>query len=400
LLPLIHMPGFFDRFSSSATAAEPTPSTELSPEEVRSRMDEIERLELEFQKAKEVAATSGDPQVARRLRQTLQEKMAALQEYINPLESLIHVRVQYESQTKLLEHLGLLENLPKGFKGITDIEGKPHPIPTYQEISKKMAEKRELLKKKVEQGFTKFLLVPRGMSIDKIIAAYKNALKKHFTEGKLFYTKKDPNDPAEALVPITVLNADGPLYVWDKYIGADVKKELVYGPQKFHKTKHGGKTKAELIVLNGAWSMILLEDMPNIPRGGKAKSQEGRTQIDTTGTTIKTYMDSSQSIPNPHEYLAALLGESKKPDSPYIGERGMPPEEQMMYALTYLEETNQVIDDYDGAGSVSWQLGAWFQASENVPISYWYRDVRRANLSGNLPDSRDGGFGVRPAVGV
>ena len=71
-----------------------------------------------------------------------------------------------------------------------------------------------------------------------------------------------------------------------------------------------------------------------------------------------------------------------------------------MYTLTHLEETNQVINDYQGKGSLSYQVGGYFPASGNVPNSYWDRDDRRARLSGNNPADRDSSCGVRAGVRV
>jgi hypothetical protein len=59
-----------------------------------------------------------------------------------------------------------------------------------------------------------------------------------------------------------------------------------------------------------------------------------------------------------------------------------------------------VIDDWKGNGSVSYQAGAYFPSSGVVPVAYWYRGDRQANLGGNVPDYRHGDCGVRPAVRI
>jgi len=78
----------------------------------------------------------------------------------------------------------------------------------------------------------------------------------------------------------------------------------------------------------------------------------------------------------------------------------MTSEEQIIYAIKHLEETNQVIDDYSGKGSASYQLGAFFSASSYVPYAYWRRGARQADLGGRGPGGSDSGSGVRAAVRV
>ena len=73
----------------------------------------------------------------------------------------------------------------------------------------------------------------------------------------------------------------------------------------------------------------------------------------------------------------------------------MTPEDQLMYAITHLEETNQVIDDYKGKGSISYQVGAFFPASGGVPNAYWSRDSYLGFGAGAHSFWNDNGLGVR-----
>jgi len=77
----------------------------------------------------------------------------------------------------------------------------------------------------------------------------------------------------------------------------------------------------------------------------------------------------------------------------------MTPEDQLAYAILHLEQTDQVIDDWRGNGSLSYQLGSYF-LSGHVPIAVWNRDNRQANLGGSVPGFRYGNFGVRSGVRV
>lgn len=163
---------------------------------------------------------------------------------------------------------------------------------------------------------------------------------------KLLATKKDKNDPDQPLE----LDASQPVRITDEYKGSDkAGEELVYGVEKLDKKNHGGKTKlageapsAWQKPLKAGWSLILVEDLPNIPRANQGKTLGERTQIEEGKSPI--------------EYLAML-----KNNEFYQGEVGMTPEEQIFYAIMHLEKINQVIDDEQGNGSESFQLGVYFK---------------------------------------
>ena len=381
------------------------PAPESSP--LRTELQALTAVQERFDVAYQTAITSGDTTEADRLKQELTDRMNALKEKLNPFESRLRVREQYENQVAMMARLKILETFDSGPHagkvGIRGIDGQEYPLPSYQDVSKRMVEKKEVLQTKVDQGFVKMLLVPFGMPLDKLVAIYRAALQKHFDEGKLFYTKKtkhDPSEPDKPLEAITQLNSEGPLWVWDQYEGADQSGRLVYHPQEFKADTPGGKTKTEFLTdTHEGFTIRFIEDMPNIPRGGQGMTKGSvgheRAQLDTSGTSIRGQMTPGQSAPDPHEYLKAL-----QTDVQYKDEQGMTPEEQILYALTHLEETDQVIDDYQGNGSISYQLGAYFPASDSVPSARWDRGVHRARLGRRDPGDRGGDCGVRSAVGV
>src|SRR3990167_5039701 len=183
-----------------------------SPTELRHELTSIQTLEQQLTEATVQAKETNDPTEARRLYTVLQEQMQALQEKLNPFEARIHVLEQYESQRHILERLGILETFTKGEhagkKGIRDINGQEHPLPTYQEINRRMVEHRETLKPKIEQGFVKLLITPFGRPIAPLIETYKRALQKHFDDKQLFHTKQNQDDSREMLKPITTLRSE------------------------------------------------------------------------------------------------------------------------------------------------------------------------------------------------
>ena len=287
---------------------------------------------------------------------------------------------------------GLIEAMESGGWAIKGIDGKEYPLPTQEEIAEKMEENKELVERKREQGFTRLLLVPFGLKLSDLTETYKKSILEHQAEGKLFGAKKDPSDQGEELVPLD-LDENQPVWVWDKYQEADTNGSLVYQPKELSEN-HQGKTKQEILGEQGGWRIVLLEDMPNIPRENP-ETKGGRTQIDVKGSSIKKYIKRGEDIPSPAEYLKVL-----QQDSTYKGEEGMTPEDQLMYAITHLEETDQVIDDYRGNGRASYQVGAYFPASGNVPNAYWDRGYRQAYLGRSNPDIRYDNCGVRSAVRI
>jgi hypothetical protein len=118
------------------------------------------------------------------------------------------------------------------------------------------------------------------------------------------------------------LDESQPLWKWEGYNNADVTGELVYNPKEFSKN-HKGQTKQEILAKQGGWQVLFIEDMPNIPRDNP-KTKGGRTQIDTSGSSIKKYVKRGGNIPSPAEYLNALGKESA-----YNSESGMTPEAQL-----------------------------------------------------------------------
>lgn len=328
--------------------------------------------------------------------------------FLESFESLTNLKEQYESELTILRTAGILEPLANGQEGIQDIQGVDHPIPSFEEVLSRCNEKSEILKQKSEQGFVKMLLVPFGMSLDALRGKYKERILAHYVDKedpkdkkkripdtqktKLFATKETPTDPDEPLE----LDTDQPLWTWNRYDNADVNGKLLYHPTALDAVNHGAKTKAEILDdhMNG-WSIIFVEDMPNIPRANKGSTIGGRPQIDTAGTSIAAYIKENEEIPSPAEYLTAIQKETI-----YRHETGLTPEDELIYATMHLEETNQVLDDYQGNGSVSYNLGALFPASGDVPGSCWDRDSRRAGLGWYGFGNRGSYCGVRLGVRV
>src|SRR3989339_856903 len=142
-------------------------------------------------------------------------------------EEFYHLREQYTSQVSLLEQVGILKE-----GAITGIDGHEYPVPTLEQIASRIFECREILETKHDQGFTKLLLVPFGMSLDALTDALKQFLLKYKKDNPTFH-----------------LDTDNPLFVLIGYQRADIgdSPDLVYYPQSFDRYNHQGKTKMEIL---------------------------------------------------------------------------------------------------------------------------------------------------------
>ncbi len=291
----------------------------------------------------------------------------------------IKIEEQIAKQTEILQKASLLKMLSDGKSlGIVGIDGKEYIAPTLADVTKRLDNKKDFVAEKIRQGFNKVILVPFGAPLESIIKKYEEALVGHKNASKLLATKENASEPDQNLD----LDPTHPVNVWNEYKDGDIKNNFFYFPKKHDAIKHEGKTKLQLLAdpMN-AWQIILVENMPNIPSPDKGKKVGGRKQIEAGKT--------------PKEYLNIL--ESKKP---YIGEEGLTPEADLSYAITHLEETNQVINDWAGLGNLSYELGAFFTSSDSVPCLAWNRDFNRSDLWKFSVTNNDLHIGIRVGIRI
>ncbi len=305
-------------------------------------------------------------------------------------EEFYHLEKQYTSQAELLREAGILKD-----EAILGIDGKKYPIPTLEQIAIRLFERREELKTKHDQGFTKLLLVPFGMSLDALCETFRQFLLTYKEDHKTFD-----------------LNTDDPLWTLENYQGADVGDcpNLVYYPMSFDKHDHQGKTKAQILEEQKnnqspfpGWTIHLLQpsnlelqdtETPTgfapIPLQGQGTSQGDitpRPPLETNKT--------------PNEYLSLLQVSKDNEDSPYSLESGMTPEDWIIAFMTHLSETGKHLDDVRNpteTGSYCYLTGAFFPSSVNVPGSCWDRGFRQVRLGGRDSGARDGNIGARSSV--
>jgi len=304
-----------------------------------------------------------------------------LPEYLQEVESLYHLTEQYASQFNLLKEAGILNER----NAIVGIDGEEYSVPTLEQIAQRLYERREELSVKRDQGFTKLLLVPFGMSLDTLCRTLKQFL--------LSYKTNHPDFD---------LDIDDPLYTLvEGYEGGDLGNapKLFYDPQLFDReniNNHGGKTKTKILEeqddrdqVQGdggvGWHILLLqpsnlEGVTPIPREGKGTKR---------GYTIpRPDIEAGQSS---KIYLEILQEAKGDPISPYYGESGMTPEDWILAFMTHLTETGKPLDD-DGTDteSMSFLIGGFIPSFSSVPRVFWNDLSHQVNL----------GRGVFPAKNI
>lgn len=289
------------------------------------------------------------------------------------LFEILDIEAQYNQRFDSLRSAGVIEKLKSGEYGIIGINGQEYPIPTIDQVKDQIIEKEAILKPKIEQGFTQIILTPFAMPITDLAEKYSQTIFKHHQNGTLKATNGDTLE----------LDENRPLLVWDKYQNADSDGSLIYFPKQLDQENHQGRTKEELLQneISQGWQILLVEDMPDLPAEGQGKEISGRQQIEAYKT--------------PREYLNLL-----QTDPQYQNEQGLTPEDWLIYAITYLEETNQVIDDWEGQGKVNWNIAGYFPALNDVSRGRWYRGDPQARLDGHDADNRNSNRGFRPGVSV
>jgi hypothetical protein len=288
-------------------------------------------------------------------------------------EQVFPVEREYVRCVSALNHTGMLAHLPKSeSSGVIGIDGKEYPLPTQAQVAALFAHNRELVGRKVPQGFDRLELTPMAVPISFLIDRMKAAILKHTAQGKIYQTRRSPSDP---LIPVCV-NTEKHVWPWDTLIQALDTDELVYFPQEYS-SHHRGQTKSE-VLNNGrmcavpGWSVGLVESSPIMPQQGRGKTLGGRRQLEIGSS--------------PREYLRTLQTQA------YQGETGKTLEDFITKFLTHLNTTNEISNDRVDDNAL-WCLGQYVKyveqvKSDLVPTGWWHRDFGRVRLDAHRPGNR------------
>jgi hypothetical protein len=182
------------------------------------------------------------------------------------LEQLFFAEREYERCIKALMRTDIVTLLPKSASsGVIGIDGREFPVPTLEQLVELFAQNRELVERKVLQGFEQLELIPMAMPIPLLIDRLKEAILTHAAEGKIYQTRRSAADP---LIAVRV-NKEKQVWIWDTLRQAFDTDGLVYFPREYS-SDHGGQTKLE-VINNGricavpGWSVGLVEHVPIMP---------------------------------------------------------------------------------------------------------------------------------------
>ncbi len=278
---------------------------------------------------------------------------------------------QYERQRNTLWDADILGIDHEGHSMVC-IDGVSRTVPSYEEVVERLKANPELLSTKVEQGFTKLLLIPFGLSLDKLAQTYSQALKTQ---------QASPAGLKSSDGTTLELDTNEPIWASDYWQGTDETGQLVYYPKQFTEDGHHGQTKSELITSGQAWQIMLVEELTDIPAPSHGQVLAGRAQLEAGQT--------------PTDYLNTLQA-----GSAYAHESGLTPEAWLILALTRLHDSGQVLDDWSGNGKASYLFGAYNPSAGYLPNGYWSRDNRQASLYNANPGNDDADNGARSAVRI
>jgi hypothetical protein len=289
----------------------------------------------------------------------------------------INIAEQYQEQLAILKDTKLIEKLPNGEYGIVGQDNKEYIIPTLDEILERMNKDIEKYKTKIEQGFTKILIVPFAKKTydpedsTSLTEVYKKTILDKHKNNQLFSTNGDKLD----------LDVNQPLWVWEEGYSQD-DEDIIYFPKQFDPENHGGKTKDQLLQEDQlGFQILLLEENIDIPAENEGQTISDREQLEANLT--------------PTEYL-----EKTQTETQYQHEQGLTAEAWLTLAITHLHKHNQVIDDWKGSGKICYNTATYFPSSSLVSDGRWNRVNQRSPLSRNDVSVRDSSCGFRPSVNI
>lgn len=288
--------------------------------------------------------------------------------------NITNIERDYACTITAMSRTEILFLLPRSKKlGVIGIDEEEYPVPTREQLQEIFNLNKELVDRKMRQGFTQLQLTPIAMPVSQLIERVKTVVLKHAAVEKILQTKKNSTN---ADIPARV-NTDGPIWIWDRVRQALDTANLVYFPRAYSDRDHRGLTKKQVIreirlCAVPGWSVGLIEPLSIMPQQGQGRVIGGRKQLEEYYT--------------PREYLQTL-------STPiYEGETGWTPEDFLTHFVIRLEKSNQICHDRHD-GNALWLLGSYMPDSmpnaKLVPVGYWDRDAgRRIRLSAHRTGNR------------
>ncbi|MFA6428856.1 MAG: hypothetical protein WCW02_05020 [Candidatus Buchananbacteria bacterium] len=360
-----------------------------SCKELTTKLASLKQLKAEFDLELSNLPQTGkteDLVLVRTAKTKLVQGFKELQKSIWPLENTEltweNIEAQYEFQKEVLIKAGLVKTLATGELGIEAIDNKEYPIPTLEQIEKMMLEKRDFFETKIPQGFVKLIMVPFGLPIGSLIEAYDQALMEHHQRGELLDTQNQPLGLNKEIGK-KFIDDDGA----KDYSQAEATGDLVYflkpSSESNYLTQNNyqSKTKQELLPTQ-AWQVLLIENLPDLPERGQGKTFNGRKQLEACQSS--------------YSYLEQLQIDQ------YKGEQGLTPESWLVYGLSHLVQSKQMIESQGGEFDFRscFLVGGCFKKTGYISRVYFDRLNTQVGLSRIDPSNANYNDATRFAVSI
>ncbi len=280
---------------------------------------------------------------------------------------------EYARTITTLTRTGILTHLPRSENvGLIGIDGNEYPVPTQEQLGEVFTSNKELVDRKMRQGFTQLQLTPIAMPTEQLMSRVETALREHAAAGKITETKHDGADEDS----VVRVNTAKPVWIWERVCQTLDTSSVVYFTQAYTARDHQGFTKEEVMqdtrfCAVPGWSVGLIEPIAIMPQPGEGKIIAGRKQLDRYTA--------------PRDYLQTLS------HATYEGETGWTPEDFLTHFLTQLERTNQVSHARKDSNAL-WLLGAFMPNAMPkallVPVGYWAHNGGRLHLTAHRTGNR------------
>jgi hypothetical protein len=269
-----------------------------------------------------------------------------------------------------------------------------YPVPTPDRVADLAAEHFSQYSEKVEQGFTKVLLVPFGAPIEHLLQAYAKVAFEYSKDHRLIrgnerYEPRDAMSGSKlgaAWRPVleTLREAAHPK-VAEHNDGVSYSANHYYPESYTEAGSESGAFKSDLTASSRlpGWQLLLVEDLPQLPGRGQGETIGGRQQFEATSE-----VDCDGYFQRLRERAA------------YRHEVPFTPETWLAYGLTHYVEAGKLIDSDAGGGATpTLLLGALPSRGWQLPgtvKSPWV--AHNARIS--LPHRSQWAPGLRTAVRV
>jgi len=130
-----------------------------------------------------------------------------------------------------------------GNSGVIEIDGEEYPMPTHEQLQEVFTHDKELVDRKIRQGFTQLQLTPIALPTSQLIDRVRIVVLGHAAAGKIIQTQRNPTDVGESVR----VNTAEPIWIWDGVRQALDTPNLVYFLQAYTDCNHQGLTKEEVM---------------------------------------------------------------------------------------------------------------------------------------------------------